>query len=314
LDPDNYSIHSIKFCECDVEQFAEIKDLIAREDAGIFGRLEDVVLFRDDDFTAECPTVSSIAAKLEDERLQDDYARIDRLQLKRTHIETVKSFPYDVINLDFCDYYYPEPPGMLRINETIERVLDWQRRSSEDDQNLQVDEFILAVTCRYDDDFPRSAEDRLVALVEENCAGSEYYKQQLVKTRGTDEIRKWLGTNRLDFFFAGWPKDIGRCAKELGWTMDILDYVYYQRSGDHNNTYVIACLVARFKRSKANADYLKAALRALDAGGRHLIGDIEPTSKDGRRLMENLGSVVTLRNEQARRKNRPELPDPNGVA
>jgi hypothetical protein len=270
LDLENYSIPSIQFCECDAEQFAEIKDLIAKEDAGVFGRLEEVVLFRDDDFTAECPTLASIAAELEDERLQEDYERIDRLQLERTHIATMASFPYDFINLDFCDYYYPEPPDMLRINETVKRVLDWQRRSSEDGQNVQVDEFVLAVTCRHDDNVPKSAEDRLVALVKDNCATSDYYKEQLVKTRGTDEIQTWLGTNRRDFFFAGWPKDIGRCGKEYGWTMDILNYVYYERLGDHNNTYVIACLVARFKRSKTNPDYLKAALHALDAGNRHL--------------------------------------------
>lgn len=309
LDSENYAISSIRFCECDAEQFAEIKDLIAREDAGVFGRLEDIVLFKDDDFTAQCPTLASITAKLEDERLQDDYTQIDRLQLKRTHIEVMATFPYDFINLDFCDYYYPNPPDMLRINETVRRVLDWQRRSSDDGGKVQLDEFILAVTCRHDDSFPKPAEDRLVALVEENCATSDYYKEQLVKTRGTAEVQEWLGSNRQDFFFAGWPKDIGRSAKEYGWSMDILDYVYYERQGDHSNSYVIACLVARFKRANSNPDYLKAALHALDAGNRQLIGNVDPASKDGQRLIKNLSEVVALRNEQARRKNRPELPD-----
>jgi len=41
--------------------------MIAREDAGFFGELESVVLFKDDDFTAQLPTLESISVKLEEE-------------------------------------------------------------------------------------------------------------------------------------------------------------------------------------------------------------------------------------------------------
>src|SRR5271156_1407070 len=130
IDPESHAIKRVQFCECDQEQFVEIKEMVAREDAGFFGQLEDVVLFKEDDFTAQFPTIDSINEKLEDEGLQNEIEKVDKLQLKRTHFAVRSSFPYDFINLDFCQYYYPKPPGMLRVNETVERFLDWQRNGS----------------------------------------------------------------------------------------------------------------------------------------------------------------------------------------
>jgi hypothetical protein len=70
--------------------------------------------------------------KLEDEGLHtgqpSDLQKVEKLLLKRTHFNVRSSFPYDFINLDFCQYYYPRPPGMLRVNETVDKILDWQRR------------------------------------------------------------------------------------------------------------------------------------------------------------------------------------------
>ena len=314
LDQENYSIPGIHFCECDQEQFSEIKDIIAREDAGFFGRLEEVILFRDDDFTAQCPTLASVTEKLEDERLQEDYSKIDRLQLKRTHFEVQASFPYDFMNLDFCDYYYPQPPDMLRINETVRRVLDWQRRTSEDGQDVEVQNFILAVTCRHDANFPAEAQDRLAAIIQENCTTFPEYLKRVRETRAIAEVQEWVGKDRQDFFFAGWPKDIARSAKECGWLMEVLDYVYYTRTGDHEgNIYIIACLVARFTRASTKVSYLPAALHALDTNNRHLISEIDPASEHGKRLLADLDQVVMLRNEQARRKKCVELPDPKAA-
>src|SRR6202021_1800649 len=154
IDPENYSISRVQFCECDQEQFAEIREMIAREDAGFFGQLENVVLFKEDDFTAQFPTLESISLKLEDEGLELE--KLDRLLLKRTHFNVRSSFPYDFINLDFCQYYYPHPPGMLRVNETVDRILDWQRRLSDDGENGNLQEFFLPSTCRLYTNFPRN--------------------------------------------------------------------------------------------------------------------------------------------------------------
>jgi hypothetical protein len=310
LDPENYSIGSVQFCECDAEQYVETRDLIAREDAGFLGYLEDIVLFEDDDFTGQFPTLDSISAKLEDERLQDDYPKIDRLQLKRTHLNVKASFPYDYVNLDFCQYYYPQPPGMLRINRTVERFLDWQRRASEDGQVPQLDEFVLAVTCRHDADFPAQAEARLSELIKENCASSAVYKKAVEETRKVSDVSQWLKGDREDFFFAGWPKDIARAARDYNWKTEVLDYVYYERTGDQENPYKIACLVARFTRANPKPDYSEAALYALKNENRVLIPNIDRASAEGKHLIKSLGEIVAIRNEQARRKQRPELPAP----
>jgi hypothetical protein len=314
IDGDSHSIPSVRFCEREQEQFVEIKDMVAREDAGFLGQLEELVLFKDDDFTAQCPTPASIAAKLEDEHLQEDYERIDRLQLKRAHFGVMASFPHDLMNLDFCDYYYPDPPDMLRINETIKRILDWQRRPSEDEEAVELDEFVLAVTCRHDSNFPEQAEDRLAALIDDNCTSFPEYKRQLLETRGAERAQDWIGIDKQDFFFAGWPKDIALSAKEYGWSMEILDYVYYTRTGDHDgNVYIIACLVARFARAKTKSNYLPAALFALDVKNRILIDDVDPNSQEGRQLLADLEKVVKVRNEQAERMHCPQLPDPKAA-
>jgi hypothetical protein len=310
VEPENNSISRVQFCECDQEQFDEIREMIAREDAGFFGQLENVVLFEDDDFTAQFPTLESISLKLEDEGLQDDLEKLDKLLLKRTFFNVKSSFPYDCVNLDFCQYYYPHPPGMLRVNRTVERLLDWQRRPSEDAEAVQLQEFILAVTCRYDMDFPGEAEARLRELIRNNCNASQEYKEQVEKTRGITQVEEWIKKDREDFFFAGWPKDIARSAKEYGWSMEVLDYVYYRRTGDENNAYVIACLVARFSRSNPNLHDIHPALFALNVENRKLINEIDRNSAEGQQLVESLEKIVALHNEQAQRKHRPELPNP----
>lgn len=310
VDNQNHSIHNVRFCELDPEDFAEIKDLLVTEDSGFQVRLEDAALFQDDSFTGTCPTLDAIAAKLEDERLQSDDEKINRLLLKRTAIYLHKSFPYDCINLDFCEYYYPDPPDMMKINQTVERILEWQGHTSDD--GTGVDEFILAVTCRHDSGFPADAEGRLKALIEENCRSSNEYKKILMETRGED-IDQWRESDREDFFLAGWPKDIARAARSAGWAMEILDYVHYRRTGDHDaNPYTITCLIAYFTRENPNAKYLLTAFNALAKDKRTLINEIDKTSTAGRKLMEDLAEIVDLRNLQANRVERPPLPNPIG--
>ena len=92
--------------------------------------------------------------------------------------------------------------------------------------------------------------------------------------------------------------------------MEVLDYVYYRRTGDENNPYVIACLVARFSRSNPNLQDIHPALFALNVENRKLINEIDRNSAEGQQLVESLEKIVALHNEQAQRKNRPELPNP----
>jgi hypothetical protein len=283
--------------------------MVGREDAGFFGRLEDVVLFEDDADTKQFPTTESLDAKLEDEGVQNDRDLHERLLLKRKFFKIRSSFPYDLINLDFCQYYYPEPPGVLRINETVARILKWQSEADDkESKELRIQNFILAVTCKYDEHLPVDARKRLREIVLNNYKISPEYKEKFSTTRNVG-IRKWVTKEKEDVFFSGWPKDIVRTATEAGWSSEILDYVYYQREGDRGNPYTIVCLIVNFIRSRS-ADYISAAVFALAKENRIFIDDVDRNSRDGKQLVGSLRSIVSVRNLHARKKGIIELPDP----
>jgi hypothetical protein len=307
FDEESKSIGSVSFCECEPEQFTEILELIGREDAGYFGRIEDLALFRDDNFTGQFPSLEDIALKLEEEESLTE-SEVANLKLKRTHLNIKASFPYDCINLDFCGYYY-NPPSMLRINETVQRILEWQFLPGMED--LTVNDFILTVTCRHDAHFPKEARARLKNLIRKNCDEHVAYKTEFERSRKGVTIESWANKSPEDFFLAGWPKDIASSAKERGWSTDILDYVIYRRKGYKNKPYAIVCSVLKFSRvQRKQPQYLPAALYALDIRNRFHIPEIGRNSTEGKRLLADLDSIVSLRNAQAREKNREELPKP----
>jgi hypothetical protein len=279
--------------------------------SGFLGELEELLLFRNTDYTAQFPTPESIALEFNTRGESIPDREAEELRQKRRHFEVRATFPYDCINLDFCQYYYPKPPGMLRINETVERVLEWQLMPSADGDEIKIDQFLLSVTCRHDDRFPEAAENRLRELIRENCTNSEFYRNSVTELLGSEEINEWPSRDAEGFFFAGWPKDIARSARDRGWKTDILDYVYYRRIGDlGENPYAIVCLVVKFTRVVQLPDYIPTALFALRPENRKLIDEIDRNSHEGEELLSDLRKIVTLRNEQAVRKHRSELPLP----
>jgi hypothetical protein len=283
--------------------------MIGREDAGFFGRLEDVALFEENDFTGQFPSVDDVSKKLEEEEAMKA-AEVEKLKLKRTHLNVRSSFPYDVINLDFCQYYYSKPPGMLRINETVKKILDWQLMPSVGRRSVRLKEFLLMVTCRYDGRFPKEAEARLKNVIKSNCTAHQKYKSELGRSRKYLSVEEWAKKAGEDFFLAGWPKDIASSANERGWRTEILDYVFYRRTSDKKKPYSIVCLVLKFSRTSGNSNYLPAALYALDPKNRKLIEEIDKRSQDGRRVMGDLAAIVAIRNDQAKVKHREQLPKP----
>jgi len=311
-DPIQGVVTDVRFCELDNEQFPEILELVGAENAGFFGELEDLVLFQDNDFTAQYPTLDSIEEALEDEGLSIEYRK--RLQTKRIHIYLKSSFPYDFINLDFCGYYYPRPPEILRINQTVQRFLDWQRAPGPSDASVKkkitANTFLLSVTCRHDNDFPQDAETRLANLVRSNCRSHAAYKRYLENSRGITDLNTWIKSTRDDFFLSTWPKEISAMAKEYQWDVEVIGYLNYDRLSDENQPYKIICLMCRFKRVTDDPNYLQVAIDALDQSKRKLILDISRNSEQGKDLLKNLSEIVKLRNQQAQIKQRPLLPDP----
>jgi hypothetical protein len=301
-------VRNVRFCEMNEELFPEIKELIGLEDAGFPGRLEDLVLFKDNALTVNYRTVEEVSAALEDEGLPRE-AR-DELITKRRHLELRTSFPYDVINLDFCGYYY-EPPDILRISNTVERFLEWQRDAVS--AGKSVEQFTVFVTCRHDDKFPPVATDHLKIVAKANCTEHEPYRTYFERTRGIGDVDRWAEGHNEDFFLSVWPKEIARVAQRCGWEMEITGYPYYDRVSDSGYPYKIACLVARFRNVQAKDNYLRVALQALDAKGRQQIPEIRGDSSEGRELLADLVEIVTLRNGHAAARDRPIIQMPMGA-
>lgn len=311
-DNDTAAIAAVHFCEANQEEFTAIKELVGVENAGFFGQLEELVLFEDDEPTIDYPTLDAIEAALEDEGLPENN-RV-RLQTKRTHLYLRASFPYDFINLDFCGYYYPDPPDVLKINRTVGHMLLWQRdafqlaKASLGNQ-LTRKSFLLSVTCRYDAKISHDAIAHLVDLVRTNSDTDRRYKNYLEGQRGITNLDSWLSQDQYDFFLSSWPKDISKVAQQYGWSMDLSEYVHYERVSDEGHPYQIICLVARFVFVDS-PDYLQASLHALDKARRRFIPEITRDSPEGQELLQNLRDIVALRNRQAERKGLPSLPEP----
>lgn len=305
-------VTDVRFCELDNEQFPEIKELVGAENSGFFGKLEDLVLFQEDNFTAQYPTLDSIEEALENEGLTSENR--EHLQTKRIHIYLKSSFPYDFINLDFCGYYYPNPPEILKINQTVERFLYWQRTPGPSEapkkRKITANTFLLSVTCRYDNEFPHDAETRLANLVRSNCRIHSAYKDYLENKRGITNLDAWIESMRDDFFLSTWPKEVSALAEQYQWDMEVIGYLNYDRLSDENRPYKIICLMCRFNRESDDPNYLQVAIDALDQSKRKLILDITRDSQQGKYLLKNLSKIAKLRNQQAERKHRPLLPDP----
>jgi hypothetical protein len=306
MDPSNRAIDGVWFCERHDESYTEILDMLARTGSGFLGSLEEIALFRDDDYTKAFATTDAIIAERVREGEDITPEKLKRLRLKETSLLFDASFPYDFVNLDFCEYYYQAPPAVFTITETVGKFLELQRRTSPDADAVKIDDFMLAVTCRYDLSFPAPAHAFLANLVEENCTTWSEYDEAIRTSRGLS-AREWIVAHKEDLFFSAWPKHIAQVASVLGWESEILDYVYYPRPADDRSEYTMVCLVVRFRRSDVTNDLL-SALHALQRGNRVEIPDVGWESKKGRPLHAHLKKIRELRNQQARLRKRAELP------
>ncbi len=303
-------ISDVVFCENNEEHYPEITEMLGIEGAGFPNDLVDLVLFQDDDFSSQFPTVNSIDLELESEGLETD--RRDLLFLKRQHLEFCGKFPLDFLNLDFCEYYYPKPPGVMRINETIDKLVELQQLQGHDLEGnaVSINEFVLAVTCRFDEDVPGQAFTRLQNVVRQNQDNYGDYLNAVRESRGTIRPEEWRRTDNLDFFMSAWPKEILAIGRNHGWQVQIQDYVYYARVGDRGNPYRILSLVAQFRRSASDAVYLAESLRVLNKDSRIFIDEVDLNSENGRSLLSDLREIVEVRNQRASAVGRPPLQQP----
>lgn len=303
-------IADVVFCENNEQHYPEITEMLGVEGAGFPNDLVELTLFRDDDYSAQFPSINSIDLELESEAL--DPLKRDMLLLKRQHLEFCAKFPRDFLNLDFCDYYYPRPPGVMKINETVDKLVELQSRQGSDAEGNQISitQFDLAVTCKFDEDVPGEAYTRLQNVVRDNQDTYGDYRHAVRETRGAVGPEEWRRSDNLDFFMSAWPKEILAIGRNHDWRVEIQDYMYYSRVGDRNNPYRILSLMARFRRHASEEIYVAQSLATLNRDARLFIDEVDRNSNDGRALLSDLRQIVDVRNGRANAVGRPPLPEP----
>lgn len=304
-------VQGVSFCECDHEIFPEMIELIGIEEAGFLAQLEDLVLFQDIPETQTLDTHPALTQFLE-EGGEGIAAEIrHKAEEKMKHLNFQRLFPFDFLNLDFCDRYYGDPPDVMKIHATIDKLLDWQRLPGKTVSGdvFAAERFVMAITCRVDPKTPAAALARLKTIVASNTAESEDYKNA-VEARSIGSLDSWASTDLLDFFMAAWPKEIARLARQKSWDITVHDHAFYDRQNDRGETYHMVCLVVEFTQTFLCSTYLDAVTKCLDIAQRKEIPRFESSQGEGRRLIASLRDIVALRNKQAAAFARELLPDP----
>lgn len=128
VDETERRILGVAFCELEKTVFPEMIELIGSEESGFRARLEDLALFNDIPETQTLDSMAALEAFLEEEGEGLNPELQEVIENKRRHLQFQSLFPFDFLNLDFCDRYYGFPPDVMKINMTIDKLLEWQRR------------------------------------------------------------------------------------------------------------------------------------------------------------------------------------------
>lgn len=126
FDSKSNRISGAYFCECSEPSIGEMRELIGVEESGFCAYLEDLVLFKDTAETAMRSSQADISKYLDTEGEGIDENVLKALKLKRAHLDFRGLFPFDFINLDYCDRYYGKPPNVLKVHQSVEQILEWQ--------------------------------------------------------------------------------------------------------------------------------------------------------------------------------------------
>jgi hypothetical protein len=311
-DKKDHRLDGVFFCETEEQIVPEIKEMLGFENSGVMGKLEDVVLFEDDAETDIHATVVEIDKHFDTEGESIPAPFLERLKQKRKYLVFQNQFPFDFLNLDFCDKYYQDPPDTLKISKAVRRIMQWQSRVGIwAGAEYSVKKFAFAVTCRFAaDEVSGEAFDRLALVLKKNMNDFPSYS----KAVGSDGDRKdtdgWKKNAPLDFFLAVWPKELMKIAEQEQWRCEMKTLLHYERTGGSGKNYRMISLICECTRDPAPSIHEVQSLWLLDRANHKELLPVDETKAAGKALLDDLEAVVEIRNEQAKRKQRELLPAP----
>jgi hypothetical protein len=185
-------------------------------------------------------------------------------ELESTNGILQEHFPFDVINLDFCDCLIPSRAN--RGLDTVEWIFKLQRGQS----------FLLLLTTKPDE----AAKDRLLKVIRENLRNEKEFSKAYQETYGNSDIKSCL-SDYVRFTQIVFPKAMASFARDFGYSTREHFAARYTRIGEKLDThYDMVCHSFEFTALGRNNPSLKYTPRS---------SDIERNAADAK-IVNKLGS------------------------
>ena len=221
-------------------------------------------------------TMLGVHAKLEDVLLNDTHDQ---------HRDLLESFPYDIINLDFCGEIMPkkEHPYSETVR-TIEAIVDAQKRAD------AIRPWNLFVTFRtHRVQHSEEANDQLREIIEANLADAAAVSAYTPRPAPGDLMQ----SNYPEFLRLGIAKYLARTAETHGYEMT-LDSTW--RYGRHKGAYHIVKLVADFQPLTAPTA-LRNPAREREAYSRAVLRLFTSAARDVEEALQEAGAEAAIRED-----------------
>lgn len=295
-DPTTNRLTNVFFCENDEESFSLITKMIGNEVQGFFGDFEEIVL-QDLDELVVNPSDPFDEPSSEKER--------EKIRLKEVKKSLLKSFPFDVINLDLYGNFFPGNQGRYSdACKTYNEVLELQKIENGHSCNRFL-MFLTVYTPVLPNQINRESMNHLILTLNQNM-GYERFRN------GFMSRFNHISPNEIDFylqFVIGFAKQvIFKESYRIGWQPTLKEVYCYDRMNEgKEEPYKMSTFVVEYRRNTAlgisdfvgaipNAveeDYLNQ-LEDLVLNQPHIVPNVDQIDSV---IMENLAQIVEFRNE-----------------
>jgi len=223
----------VYWCESNGREYADIEDQVGG--IGFLGKLEDILLFEDDDDTRNYTL--------------DDEPPLEvrrKLILKDRNSRLREAFPFDILNLDFCGQFFPpHSPVSSPMLRSIDRIMEWQAQAG----TVTCPAFTLLLTTCVRRDGNPEAMDELTERLRGNLEESGAFKESYSRSFGDLDPRSLRSDSLPTFFALSFPKAIASSALERDWCAVHEDtFLYERRPNQPRKSYWMLSWIAHFER------------------------------------------------------------------